>query len=82
MRTDVLPHGWPRGLNRFEAADYVGIGVTFFDEEVKGGRMPKPKRIKGTRKKGRLIYDRYELDAYISDLPHDGEDDEPPDPQV
>lgn len=31
-----------RGLSRDEAAIYVGIGTTKFDEMVKDGRMPKP----------------------------------------
>lgn len=34
-----------RGLNREEAAIYVGVGTTKFDEMVNDGRMPKPKRV-------------------------------------
>lgn len=33
-----------RGLSREEAAMYVGVGSTKFDEMVNDGRMPKPKR--------------------------------------
>jgi predicted DNA-binding transcriptional regulator AlpA len=56
----------PRGLAREEAARYVGIGATKFDEMVKDGRMPKPKRIDG-----RVVWDRVKLDAFFTDLPDD-----------
>lgn len=32
----------PRGLNREQAAAYVGIGSTMFDELVGEGVMPEP----------------------------------------
>jgi predicted DNA-binding transcriptional regulator AlpA len=35
----------PLGLDRVQAAAYVGIGATRFDAMVKDGRMPKPKRV-------------------------------------
>lgn len=54
----------PRGLNREEAARYVGVGCTKFDEMVADRRMPKPKRVDG-----RVIWDRVKLDAAFSDLP-------------
>ena len=57
----------PRGLSREEAARYVGIGTTKFDELVAARRMPKPKRIDG-----RTVWDRVALDACFSDLPDDG----------
>lgn len=56
----------PRGLSADEAARYVGVGRTKFDELVSGGRMPRPKRIDG-----RAVYDRYALDAAFSDLPEE-----------
>lgn len=56
----------PRGLSREEAARYIGVGATLFDEMVEDGRMPKPKRI-GKR----VVWDRLKLDAAFSDL--DGE---------
>lgn len=56
----------PRGLCREEAARYIGIGATKFDEMVHDGRMPKPKRVDG-----RTVWDRVALDAYFSDLPDD-----------
>lgn len=54
----------PRGLSREEAAAYICVGVTKFDEMVGDGRMPKPKRIDG-----RLVWDRLKVDAYFTDLP-------------
>ncbi|MCO6178831.1 AlpA family transcriptional regulator [Ciceribacter sp. RN22] len=57
----------PRGLCREEAARYVGVGTTKFDELVAARRMPKPKRIDG-----RTVWDRVALDAAFSDLPDDG----------
>lgn len=57
----------PRGLSRDEAARYVGISATKFDELVKSRRMPRPKRIDS-----RVVWDRLALDAAFSDLPSDG----------
>lgn len=54
----------PRGLSRDDAARYVGVGATKFDEMVADGRMPKPKRIDG-----RVVWDRLQLDAKFTDLP-------------
>ncbi len=53
----------PRGLSRVQAAEYVGIGATKFDEMVSDGRMPKPKRIDG-----RTIWDRIKLDEAFAAL--------------
>ena len=36
----------PRGLPRGQAAEYIGVGVTKFDEMVDDGRMLAPKRVK------------------------------------
>jgi hypothetical protein len=55
-----------RGLSRVDAAIYVGVGPTKFDEMVADGRMPAPRRIDG-----RKIWDVRELDASFEDLPHD-----------
>lgn len=54
----------PRGLNREEAARYIGVGTTKFDELVRDGRMPQGKRVDG-----RVVWDRYKLDASFTDLP-------------
>jgi excisionase family DNA binding protein len=56
----------PRGLSSDEAARYIGVGRTKFDELVARGDMPRPKRIDG-----RIVFDRYALDAAFSDLGDD-----------
>jgi hypothetical protein len=56
-----------RGLSRVEAAIYVGVGETKFDELVATGRMPLPKRI-DTRK----VWDILALDRAFDLLPDDG----------
>ena len=53
----------PRGLSADEAARYIGVGRTMFDELVASRKMPRPKRI-GSR----VIYDRFEVDACFTDL--------------
>ena len=53
----------PRGLSADEAARYVGIGRTKFEELVASRKMPRPKRVGA-----RVIYDRFEVDAHFSDL--------------
>lgn len=47
----------PRGLSRVQASEYIGVGVTKFDEMVGDGRMPKPKRIDEF-----IIWDRFQLE--------------------
>jgi predicted DNA-binding transcriptional regulator AlpA len=53
----------PRGLSADEAARYIGVGLTMFDELVAARKMPRPKRV-GSR----VVYDRFEVDAAFSDL--------------
>jgi predicted DNA-binding transcriptional regulator AlpA len=62
---DVLPLSLPpRGLSRVEAAAYIGVSATLFDEMVKDRRMPAPKKING-----RTVWDRRRLDQAFSALP-------------
>lgn len=61
----------PRGLHLSQAAKYIGIGVTKFNQMVADGRMPKPRRIDA-----RKVWDCRELDDAFDALPHDEEDDE------
>jgi predicted DNA-binding transcriptional regulator AlpA len=56
----------PRGLSRVQSAEYIGIGVTKFDEMVADGRMPRPKRIDG-----RTVWDRVKLDESFAALAED-----------
>jgi excisionase family DNA binding protein len=65
MQRDSMSYP-PRGMSREEAARYVGVGVTKFDEMIADGRMPKPKRIDG-----RVVWDRIKIEAAFSDLPDD-----------
>jgi excisionase family DNA binding protein len=55
-----------RGLSRVEAAMYLGISASKFDELVSDGRMPGPKRVDG-----RKIWDVHQLDLAFDDLPGD-----------
>ncbi|TBW38800.1 hypothetical protein EYW49_08920 [Siculibacillus lacustris] len=57
----------PLGLSRDQAARYVGVGATKFDEMVFDGRMPKPKRVDS-----RVIWNRLALEAAFHDLPDEG----------
>ena len=57
-----------RGLDREEAAAYVGISATKFDELVADGRMPQPKKIDARR-----IWDVRQLDAAFDALPGIGD---------
>lgn len=66
-RKDVLPLSLaPRGLCREEAAAYVGVSPSLFDEMVQDGRMPQPKRINS-----RVVWDRVELDRAFAALSGD-----------
>jgi predicted DNA-binding transcriptional regulator AlpA len=56
----------PRGLSREEAARYVGISPSLFDQMVKDGRMPKPIRINT-----RTVWDRTKVDAAFDALAED-----------
>lgn len=58
-----VPDGPRRGLSREEAARYVGVGATKFDELVKDGRMPKPFKIDS-----RVIFDIHDLDHAMDTL--------------
>lgn len=55
-----------RGLKRVEAAEYIGVSATKFDEMVGDARMPKPRKIDGRR-----IWDVRALDHAFDDLPSD-----------
>jgi hypothetical protein len=65
LRPDPIAYP-PRGMSRDEAARWIGVGVTKFDEMVADRRMPKPKRVDG-----RVIWDRLQLEAAFTDLPDD-----------
>jgi hypothetical protein len=52
-----------RGLSRTDAATYVGIGTTLFDQLVERGVLPR-----GRKFHGRLIFDLRQLDRTLDDL--------------
>lgn len=56
-----------RGLSKPEAAKYVGVGVTKFEDLVATNRMPKP-RLADTK----LIWDVRQLDEFFDRLPVKG----------
>lgn len=70
MTIDALsrPTIEPRGLSRSQAASYIGVSGTKFDELVGQGLMPQPKPI-GRRR----VWDRFALDASFAALPDAGE---------
>lgn len=57
-----------RGLSRVEAAMYIGVGTSKFDEMVKDGRMPQPIQIDR-----RVIWDCRKLDLAFEELSSDGD---------
>jgi predicted DNA-binding transcriptional regulator AlpA len=64
-RHDALPANLPpRGLCREAAAQYVGVGVSKFDEMVKDGRMPQPRKIDS-----RNVWDKAAVDGAFDQLP-------------
>ena len=81
-RVPVLPLPSVIGLNREQAAAFVGVGVTLFDQLVAAGKMPAPRTISS----GRYVYDVEELGAAFRAMPHkneiaadnDDRDDNPP----
>lgn len=55
----------PRGLNRKEAAAYLGISPDLFDRGIFAGVLPQPRKLFEKR-----IWDLRELDRALDDLPH------------
>ena len=56
------------GLSREKSARYIGVSPNKFDELVRIGAMPKPRRIHR-----RKLWDRRELDDAFECLPRDGD---------
>lgn len=59
----------PRLLNREQAAAYLSVSPSKFDQLVDDGRMPRPRVIDRRR-----AWDIRSLDSAIDDLPVDGAD--------
>jgi predicted DNA-binding transcriptional regulator AlpA len=60
----------PRLIGREAAAAYISVSPTIFDDMVKDGRMPQPKRL-GER---RLAWDVRAIDLAVDLLPVQGND--------
>lgn len=66
---EVLPPSLPpRGLSRAQAAAYIGVSASLFDQMVRDGRMPAAKRING-----RVVWDRRRVDEMFDALDDCGE---------
>jgi predicted DNA-binding transcriptional regulator AlpA len=63
FRQTLVPPPVRLGLSRAEAAEYIGVGVTLFDQMVADGRMPKPKLINS-----RKVWNRHRLDEAFSNF--------------
>jgi predicted DNA-binding transcriptional regulator AlpA len=57
----------PRWLRRIEAARWVGMSPSKFDQLVKDRRLPKAKTIDGI-----VVWDRHQLDGAMELLPDKG----------
>lgn len=69
QKTSPLPPTLaPLGLRRVEAAAFVGVSPSLFDQMIADGRMPRPKRYRG-----RVIWDRRALEQAFACLPEDDE---------
>ncbi len=64
--TDYFP---PRGLRRTDAARYVGISPSTFDEWVKCEVLPRPRKQGGV-----VLWDRLALDSSMDTLFYPDED--------
>lgn len=63
LRPDPIAYA-PLGLSREEAARYIGVSATKFDQMVTDGRMPRAKRIDG-----RKVWSRALIDLHFGELP-------------
>jgi predicted DNA-binding transcriptional regulator AlpA len=57
---------WPRLLSREEAATYVGVSATLFDQEVSSGMWPQP--IRRGAAGGRVTWDRVAIDKALDTM--------------
>ena len=66
-RHNTLPANLPpRGLNRVQSAEYLGISPSTFDGLVSNGQVAAPKRIGA-----RVIWDVRKLDMFFDATPDD-----------
>ena len=64
-RLEVLPASLPPiGINRVQAAAFIGVSTSFFDTLVAEGAMPRPRKVHD-----RVIWDVQELVEHTTRLP-------------
>lgn len=68
-RSALPPSLPPRGLSRVQAAEYIGVSPSLFDEMVRDGRMPKAKQINA-----RNVWDARRIDEAFAALPSPDDD--------
>jgi len=57
----------PRFMGRSEAARYMAVSITTFDELVADGTFPRAKKLKT-----KSVWDRVDLDRAATGVPEDG----------
>jgi hypothetical protein len=57
------------GLSRAEAAEYIGVSTSLFEEMVADGRMPPAKQINS-----RKVWMRTKIEQAFAELPEEGQD--------
>ncbi len=67
VRVARSPKIEPRGLSRIDAATYIFVSPTKFDQLRKDGRISPPRLIDG-----RLVWDRHGLDHDFEAFPIEG----------
>jgi predicted DNA-binding transcriptional regulator AlpA len=72
----LIPPHERLGLARAEAAEYIGVSPSLFDEMVADGRMPKPKVLNA-----RKVWHRLSLDKAFAELPEEGQKEDPANPR-
>jgi predicted DNA-binding transcriptional regulator AlpA len=74
-RRPLIPAHDRIGLSRAEAAEYIGVSTSLFDELVADGRMPPAKQINS-----RKVWMRPRLEKAFAELPDVGHDKESANP--
>jgi predicted DNA-binding transcriptional regulator AlpA len=68
-RRPLIPAHDRLGLSRAEAAEYIGVSTSLFEEMVADGRMPPPKQINS-----RKVWMRPKIKKAFAELPDAGQD--------
>ena len=68
-RRPLIPAPDRIGLSRAEAAEYIGVSTSLFEEMVADGRMPPAKQINS-----RKVWMRTKIEKAFADLPDAGQD--------